>query len=295
MSYYSLVYRYVVSGVIAIATLALTACQSSPPVSTNPTPPQVTASPSPTASLPSSTTDSAPSDSKTEPSSTSDSLVIRTAAPYPRRTFELADIARPGSSFYEFRESLQRAVNEHHAEYVRAIAAPNIHLSFGRGMSLEDLDLDNPDSLFWKRLERIINAPCGPRAGSTTDAVGNPEEWGCPAITEIQQLDSGSYDPYTDVFIIGEAINVRMAPSPDSAVIGTLSNEVVKSDSQGFEQLTENQRSLLETNEGWRPIITPDGKRGFVSSRYAFSPIGYRAFFKNEGQGWYMTVFIAGD
>lgn len=292
MSHYSLVHRYVLTGAIAIATGALTACQSSPPVST-PIPPQVTASPSPTASSPSST---ATPDSTAEPdSSASDSPVVRNAEPYPRRTFELADVARPDSSFYEFRESLQRAVNEHHAEYVRAIAAPNIHLSFGRGMSLEDLDLDNPDSLFWKRLERIINAPCSPRVASTIDAVGNSEEWGCPAITEIQQLDSGSYDPYTDVFIIGEAINVRMTPSPDSAVIATLSNEVVKSDSQGFEQLTENQSSLLETNEGWRPIITPNGQRGFVSSRYAFSPIGYRAFFKNEGQGWYMTVFIAGD
>ncbi|UZQ52791.1 SH3 domain-containing protein [Trichothermofontia sichuanensis B231] len=215
--------------------------------------------------------------------------------PYPRRPFGLADIPRPGSSFYEFRESLKRAIKERHTEYLRAIADPNIRLSFGPPMRLDDLGIDSPSSLFWKRLERVVNAPCGPRLDSPTDVYGNPQEWACPSAIEIQQIDSSPYDPFIDVFIVGDVVNVRMAPNPNSVVIGTLSYEVVKSDPQGFNQLSERQLQLLETYEGWRPIIMPSGKRGFVSSRYAFSAVGYRAFFKNEGQGWYMTVFVTGD
>ncbi|MBD1909099.1 MULTISPECIES: SH3 domain-containing protein [unclassified Leptolyngbya] len=304
MSSYSRSYRYLFSGIIAIAGLALPACQSDPSLSTTPVSipattnstsigTQVEKSPSLQGASPTTT------DSKADSSPSTANSVAQasppTADPYPRRPFGLADIARPGSSFYEFRESLQRAVNERHVDYIRAIAAPDIHLSFGPAMSLDDLDIDNPDSLFWKRLERLVNAPCGPRVDSQTDDMGNPEEWTCSSASEIQQIDGASYDPYTDVFIVGDAINVRMAPSPDSAVMGVLSNEVVKTDPQGFEQLSQTQQQLLETNEGWRPVITPDGKRGFVSSRYAFSPVGYRAFFKNEGQGWFMTVFITGD
>jgi len=301
MVFYSNPRHYFLSGALAIATLALTACQSSPSVFTSPTTP-VTASSTPispttgaTAAGNNASTNTATTEPPATASNSSVTQVAPTADPYPRRPFGLADIARPGSSFYEFRESLQRAVSERHSEYLRAIADPNIHLSFGPPLRLDDLDIDNPNSLFWKRLERVVNAPCSPRIGSPTDANGNPQEWACPSASEIQQLDNGSYAPFTDVFIVGDSVNVRMEPSPDSAVIGTLSDEVVKVDPQGFEQLSETQRQLLETHEGWRPIITPDGKRGFVSSRYALSAVGYRAFFKNEGQGWYMTVFVTGD
>lgn len=214
---------------------------------------------------------------------------------YPRRPFTVKDAAQPGTSFYDFRKNLQRAVKQREAGFIRAIAAPDIHLSFGLDMTLNDLDIDHPQSLFWKHLERIIHAPCAPRIGSMGDPKGTLLEWACPAITEVEQLPDHSYDPYVDIFMIGTSINVRKFPGTHSSVIASLSNEVVKAAFEDIEQLSETQQALIETSEGWRPIVTPDGKRGFVSSCYAFSAIGYRAFFENKGQGWFMTVFVTGD
>lgn len=216
-------------------------------------------------------------------------------APSLHRPFILKDSAQPGSSFYEFRKDLQQAVKLRQAGFIRAIASPDLHLDFGLGLDLRDLEINNPNSLFWKHLERVIHAPAVPRIGSPTDGMGKPQEWACPAISEVEHLGDYAYDPYTDIFMIGTSINVRQTPGMNGKVISSLSNEVVKVDSRGFSQLSEIQQQLLETNEGWRPIITPSGKRGFVSSRYAFSPIGYRAFFEQKNQKWYMTVFVSGD
>ncbi|MBD1909383.1 MULTISPECIES: hypothetical protein [unclassified Leptolyngbya] len=213
-----------------------------------------------------------------------------TVAAYPRRPFRLVDAARPGSTFYNFRESLRQTVQERRADDIRAIAAPDIYLSFGPDITLDDLDIDNPDSVFWKHLERVVNAPCSPR-----DAIDNSQEWICSSASEVESIGQSGYDPYTDVFIVGESVNVRRAPGIHQAAVDVVSHEVVKTDPQGFEQLSEAQQQLLETNEGWRPIITPKGNRGFVSSRYAFSPIGYRAIFKQEGHRWIMAVFVIGD
>lgn len=227
---------------------------------------------------------------KTKPPGTS---VARTPAqPYSRRPAVLNDLAKPNTSFYEFRNRLRQAVKERDAEYIRAIAAPNIKLSFGLPMRLDELDLDNPNSLFWKRLERIINIGCAPFEGSPEIvATANAQVWICPHLFQAVQID----DPYTDIFIVGENVNVRSQPSTDSPAIAVLSNEVVRVDPMGFEILSQEQREVLETNRGWRPIITPQGDRGFVSSRYAYSPMGYRAYFVNEGDGWFMTVFLVGD
>lgn len=102
-------------------------------------------------------------------------------------------------------------------------------------------------------------------------------------------------DPFSDIYIIGEAVNVRSQPRSDSRVIGTLTNEIVKADPAGFGRLTSQQRELSQTLEGWMPVITPSGEPGYVSSRYAYFAAGYRARFENKQGQWRMTIFITGD
>lgn len=66
--------------------------------------------------------------------------------------------------------------------------------------------------------------------------------------------------------------------------------------SEAWQQgLSDQARAALETFDGWRPIITPNGLRGYVSSRYSYTPSGYRALFEKIDGEWQMTAFIEGD
>ena len=205
-----------------------------------------------------------------------------------RRPFTAIDQAKPGSSFYQFRQQLQQAVQRRDAAFIRSIAAPDIRLTFGPPITLNDLEIDNPNALFWQRLERIISTGCAPYEAP----AGAPatDTWVCP---HVAQAALG--DPFTDVYVVGEGVNVRAKPQLNSAVVGVLSNEVVAIDQAAYNAFSESQRIAAETLSGWFPVTTPQGQRGYVSSRYAFIPAGYRARFERVNNRWQMTIFITGD
>lgn len=215
-------------------------------------------------------------------------LLSKATTFYPRRPFTLVDQVPPGSSFDHFRQQLQQAIRDRNAAFIRSIADPQIKLTFGLPITLNDLNIDRPNSLFWRQLERIMSVGCAPyeAPGDAPDV----EAWQCP---HVSQAALG--DPFSDIYIVGTDVNVRAAPSIDSPVIDVLSNEVVRSDSTGFDRLTDQQREELQTLAGWQPILTPQGQHGYVSSRYAYAPAGYRARFENKQGRWQMTIFIAGD
>jgi hypothetical protein len=62
-----------------------------------------------------------------------------------------------------------------------------------------------------------------------------------------------------------------------------------------MEQLTKTQQTAIGSPTGWTPILLPDGQRGFVSGRYAYAPLGYRALFQKVKGQWQMQALIAGD
>ena len=221
---------------------------------------------------------------------TSDLIPAKTAAliAASRRPFTAVDQAKPGSSFYQFRQQLQQAVQRRDANFIRSIAAPNIRLTFGTPITLNDLDIDNSNALFWQRLERIISTGCAPyEAPANSPAV---DAWVCP---HIAQAALG--DPFTDVYIVGEGVNVRAKPQLNSPIVGVVSNEVVAIDQAAYNAFSNSQRIAAETLSGWFPVVTSQGQRGYVSSRYAYLPAGYRARFEQIDNRWQMTLFITGD
>ncbi|HEY9627856.1 MAG TPA: hypothetical protein V6C84_11190 [Coleofasciculaceae cyanobacterium] len=209
------------------------------------------------------------------------------ATPYPRRLYRLRDQVPANSPFHQFRERLKQAIRDRDAEFIAAIADPEIKTTFGLPVPFSSLDFDNPNSLSWKRLERIIDIGCTPYeapAGVEIDA------YQCP---HVSQASLG--DPFSDVYIVGENVQVRAQPRADSPVIDAVSDEVVNADPAELARLTQQQQQEQQTVEGWQPIVTSTGQRGYVSSRYAYYPAGYRARFEQQQGDWKMTVFIAGD
>ncbi|MFE1743979.1 hypothetical protein [Coleofasciculus sp. H7-2] len=227
-----------------------------------------------------------PTPAKTLPAPSSEA--IATAKPFPRRPIVLTDRAKPGSSFYAFRQRLRQAVRNRDAAFLRQIADPQIKLSFGLPLTIEQLEIANPKAVVWQHLERIINTGCAPYEVSADSSKS--DAWTCPHVAEAPVGD-----PFADVYIVGTQINVRSQPEANSSVVAVLSNEVVPFDSKGAERLSQQQIQSMETWDGWKPVITPEGVRGYVSSRYAYIPSGYRARFENKQGKWKMTIFITGD
>ena len=209
------------------------------------------------------------------------------ATPYPRRPYSLRDQVPANSSFHLFRERLKQAILDRDAEFIEAIADPEIKTTFGLPVPFSSLGFDNPNSLSWKRLERIIDIGCTPYEAPAGVAI---DAYQCP---HVSQASLG--DPFSDVYIVGENVQVRAQPRADSPVIDVVSDEVVKADPAELARLTQQQQQEQQTVEGWQPIVTSTGKRGYVSSRYAYYPAGYRARFEHQQGDWKMTVFIAGD
>lgn len=208
---------------------------------------------------------------------------------YPRHPFVLEDEAEPGTDFFEFRQQLRQIVRDRDAQAIRSIALPEINLTFGPTIALDDLEIDNPDALFWQRLDRAMATGC---ATLPPIQPGDSLTWACPHVFAAQPSGS-DFDSYTHIFIIAENVNVRAEPNLDSPVVGVVSHEIVKYDSQV--PVNPSTRELGETSDGWKPIILSNGERGFVSSRYAYSPIGYRAVFVRVDGEWRMQTFIVGD
>lgn len=213
---------------------------------------------------------------------------------YPRHPLILVDEATPGSDFFQFRDRLRRAIRERDAAFIRQIADPHIKLSFGLPQTLSDLEIDSPDAVVWQQLERALGTGCVvyPIPGSTTT------QWVCPHAFLAPDQD-GSIDAFSSVIIVGENINVRAEPTTDSPIVGTVSNEVLKFDQAAMADKPQEFWQAGETNAGWKAVILPNGNHGYVSSRYAYSPVGYRAFFSQDSSQangpWRMTIFLAGD
>ncbi|NET31245.1 MAG: SH3 domain-containing protein [Cyanothece sp. SIO1E1] len=219
-----------------------------------------------------------------------------TAEPFTRQPLLLKDQAKPAADFFQFRQQLRQAVKNREVEFIRAIAAPDIKLSFGGLTDLDNLNISDPNALVWQHLERAIAIGCAQEnyQSEVNTARETEARWVCPQVFLASDLIETA-DPFEQVFIVGEKVNVRAAPNNEGAVVDTLSHEVVKYDEQSIADLSEQQLSMLETFDGWIPVVIPDGQRGYVSSRYAYSPIGYRAFFSQVDGEWQMTVFLAGD
>lgn len=273
-------------GGLAAAVVGLQ--NASPGISSPPQAPQVSQTPAVT---PDSVAASPVPDSPVPvPSSTPLESPVA-AASEQHHSLILVDQAKPGSDFFEFRERLRQAVRERDAAFVRRVAAPDIKLSFGPSLTLTKLNIDSPNAMIWQYLERAIGTGC---ATQPLAAANQPSRWICPHAFLAPDHDR-SVDAFESIVIVGKSVNVRAAPSTSSPVVGTVSNEVLRVDQAAQSGKPEAFFKAIETNAGWKAVILPDGKRGYVSSRYAFSPIGYRAaFVKHNGQ-WQMTLFLAGD
>ncbi len=220
------------------------------------------------------------------------------AESYSPQTLILRNEAVPGTDFYPVLERLRRAVRDRDAAFLRQIADPNINLTFGRPIMLDDLDIKNTEAIVWRKLERALNPGCA------LDSIPSGSYWACP-VTFLAPAKNPEVDAFRDIVVVGTDVAVRETPSLKGKLITRVSNAVLHAQGLTYnpEKLSAAEANAIQdwydlstTNEGWQYVSLPDGRKGFISSRYAFSPIGYRAIFNKDDAGnWKMTAFVAGD
>jgi hypothetical protein len=280
----------ILSGVVALTVAsvstiaAVTYFQSRPPALEQQTPDNPTPS-SPEPSTPTSTFDPP---AKPLPAATPDTN-------FPHWRIKLVDESTQSPDFAQFYQQLKKAVRDRDAKFIRSIVTDKTKFGFGEHRSIDYLNPDNPSSPFWTQLEKALSLGC-----TSEEAF-----FSCP--TTFRQFDSVAKNAPDDqkdtayessIIVVGEGVNVRSQPNVDAPAIATLTNEIVQFDSDTFQKASNKDRAEtfdLNNVEGWTPVILPNDKHGYVSNRYAYSPLGFRALFAKENGKWMMQAFLAGD
>ncbi len=190
------------------------------------------------------------------------------------------DQAARNPEFAAWRKALLDAVRRRDTERVVAQAAPDIKLSFGDAYGRETFRqaLTGAESwqgeAYWRELETVLalgglfmedGAFCTPYL-SCMDVPGCPD---C--------------DPYETVFVVTRDAPARSRPGETAAVVARLSYAVLPLDLD------------VQSGEDWYPVRLPGGRTAFLSHDHARTAIDYRARIEKTGEGWRITVFLAGD
>jgi hypothetical protein len=201
----------------------------------------------------------------------------RPAAPSPcgaPRTVRLlpVDQAATQPDFFTFRARLQAALARRDEAAVLAAADPGIRTSFGDddGLAALRAKLRDPQGTIWADLGAAL-------------ALGG----------QFQSADSfvapyvfaawpGSLDSFECAAIVGDRVRVRASADPGSAVVGSVSYEIV--------QVLPVQRESATT-----AVRLANGRSGFIAPAFVRSPVDYRAIFQKTGGQWRLRAFVAGD
>lgn len=185
------------------------------------------------------------------------------------------DESTQDSSFYEFKIQLVEAIKNCDSNFIISILDTNVDVSFGMLPGIESFkekwNPDNPKSPLWGELEVVLSL-----GGTFSDSK---QSFTAPYIFSKWNY---KYDPFFYAAIIDKNVNVHKESDSSSAVITTLSYDIVRKDSYPPHIL-------------WHKVVTLNGKEGYVQSKYVRSPISYRVCFEKNNGKWLMKFFIAGD
>lgn len=186
--------------------------------------------------------------------------------------FALVDDGRLVPAFVAFRDDLQGVVARRDTAALLALVAPDARLSFGDDPG----GTDGFATMWFSR-----SPPGGEPVWSVLDKIlagGSAEEDGAVTVPFVPALWPSDLDPFATVAVVGD---VSAFSHPDGAVVATLSDIALP--------------IVAPPLRGWWQVRLPDGRPAYVSTEHALSPVGYRAVFWDDGDGWRLRSFLAGD
>ena len=185
------------------------------------------------------------------------------------------DEAAKRPEFFSFRAQLQRAIAIRDTAALLAAVDPDIKNSFGGNDGIDEFRtmwrIGQADSEIWEELGTVLSMGGSFFDDRTFVAPYVFSKW------------PETMDSFEHVAVVGANVRIRSEPKPDAAPIDAVSFVIlpVASDAR-------------VTDDSWRAVKL-ESKVGFVSSRFARSPIDYRAIFSEQSGAWRMVTFVAGD
>lgn len=191
------------------------------------------------------------------------------------------DEAARDPEFFAFRARLQAAVARHDTAAVLEMIDPNIKNGFGGEDGIDNFqkgwDLKGGGSRLWAELGLVLALGGSFHADDLFMAPYTFSRF------------PNEIDAFQHAAVVGSDVRVRAAPSLESAVLATLSFDVVRLSQAGQSQIPAGQE------QDWTSVELKGGRTGFIASRYVRSPIAHRAIFNRTNGRWRMTAFVAGD
>ena len=182
------------------------------------------------------------------------------------------DQAAMQPDFFTFRARLQAAIARRDEAAVLAAADPGIKTSFGGDEGLETFrtKLRDPQDTVWVDLATAL------ALGGT---FGSPDSFTAPYVFAAWPEGADSFECAA---VIGDRVRVRTSQSAGSAVVRSVSYDIL-------------QRLPDQPESGWTHVRLAHGVTGYISSAFVRSPIDYRAIFQKTNGQWRLRAFVAGD
>jgi len=188
--------------------------------------------------------------------------------------FALVDDGTEDEGFVVFRDTLRAVVARRDTAELLALTAEGARLSY-------DDAPGGPDGLraLWFEGDTPTGAPIWTTLAEILDG-GSVDEEGAITVPWIAVLwPHEELDPYAHVAVLGE--DVPAYDAPGGTVLATLTETAVA--------------TTGEPRGGWQPVALPDGRQAVVADSLTLSPVGYRAAFWDDGDGWRLRSLLAGD
>ena len=182
------------------------------------------------------------------------------------------DQAAMQPEFFTFRARLQAAIARRDEAAVLAAADPGIRTSFGddEGIATLRAKLRDPQDAVWGDLATAL------ALGGTFQSA---DSFAAPYVFAAWPE---RFDSFECGAVIGERVRVRASAEPGSAVLATVSYEIV--------QVLPDQRDAATARVRLRNGVT-----GFIATPFVRSPVDHRAIFQKTAGQWRLRAFVAGD
>ncbi|WP_047153505.1 SH3 domain-containing protein [Aneurinibacillus tyrosinisolvens] len=216
---------------------------------------------------------------------------LASTAPAPakkRVPIVIKDESSKNPALSRFIVQLKATVNKKDTKALLAIVSDDVRFTFGDSNGKKEfikhwkLDKNPQNSPIWLELQDAL-------ALGGDFAKGNSSLYFVPY---LYLHFPEKYDAFTHAAIIGKDVNVRTSPNLKAKVVAQLSNEVVQMKYPPSKEIV----SLGGRTYHWIPVMTLDGKKGYVVEKYVRSSVDYRmGIQKNKAGAWKISLFVTGD
>lgn len=187
--------------------------------------------------------------------------------------FALVDDGAEDPSFVAFRDTLRAIIARRDTGALLRLVAPGARLSFGDTPG-------GPEGLraMWLSGDPPQGEPVWEALGHALDG-GSAEEDGAVTVPFVGGLWPSDEDPFAHVAVLNSYVPAYDQPGGD--LVAHLSQLIVP--------------ILAPPLDGWQQVRLPNGQAAYVEAAETYSPVGYRAVFWDDGDGWRLRSFLAGD